>query len=347
MKPRISIALPVILIVAALFCVVFWLTRAKHPSVHHNPIAFDLDPDNDPGAVTATELRERLGPMPSARRQHRIGAVMKFFGNEYWQLLTQGMEDVIDAQGGTLIAHAGSSENDPEGQAEALLRLIDEKPDAIAISPQTTTNLTKGVARARAAGIVVVNIVESGAEGVEFLVGPRQYDAGAMAARFLMESHPGGGAFAVIAGPETAYAARQRTLGFRETLTDASYSIVKIVQADWDYHRAMSEALALLEGHEKLQGIYCNNDNMALGALEAVRRRNRAASVDLVGTDGIAEGVMAVREGELAATVDSHPLQTGKIVAEVIFRILEGQKVPRVVFSPQRLVSQMTFSQHE
>ena len=82
-----------------------------------------------------------------------------------------------------------------------------------------------------------------------------------------------------------------------------------------------------------LGGIYCNNDTMAMGALEAVVAAGSECVI--VGTDGTSEALESIRAGELDATVDFFPTTMGAIGVEMQIRKLAGQEVPKVIYAPQ------------
>ena len=76
---------------------------------------------------------------------------------------------------------------------------------------------------------------------------------------------------------------------------------------------------------------------MALGVEEAVKSSGKT-DILVVGVDGIGEAYNSIRKGEMAATVDSFPLYKGQIAVEAALRILGGQKIPRVIWTPQALI---------
>ena len=78
---------------------------------------------------------------------------------------------------------------------------------------------------------------------------------------------------------------------------------------------------------------------MALGVVEAVKAAGKAEQVAVFGTDGISDAYAAIRAGDLTGTVDSFPVLTGEIAIEVALRLVAGQKLPRVVATPQALIT--------
>jgi len=150
---------------------------------------------------------------------------------------------------------------------------------------------------------------------------------------------PEGGKVAVIEGQAGVYAAKQRTLGFNEALAGTNLSVVASASGDWDMQKSLDVASGIIRQHPDIKGFYCNNDIMALGVVEAVNNAGRRGKISVIGTDGIRPAYDSIRAGKMTGTVDSFPFATGQVAIEVAVRLLGGQSVPRVVFSPQNLVT--------
>jgi ribose transport system substrate-binding protein len=100
----------------------------------------------------------------------------------------------------------------------------------------------------------------------------------------------------------------------------------------------MNVASNILTTTPDLAAFYCCNDNMALGAVEALRAANLLGKVVVVGVDGTGDAYKSIKAGELTATVDQFPEKNGYAAVEVAIRILGGQKLPKVVSTPIEVV---------
>ena len=78
---------------------------------------------------------------------------------------------------------------------------------------------------------------------------------------------------------------------------------------------------------------------MALGVVEAVKAAGLQDKVVVFGTDGISDAYASIRAGELTGTVDCFPVLTGEVALEAALRLVAGQKLPRVVSTPQALIT--------
>jgi ribose transport system substrate-binding protein len=302
------------------------------------PPAARFDPDNEKDSINWDQLEAKFGPMPKPSKTYKIGSIMKFMGNPYWKLLAKGMEDQAKKYGLTFEVQAAQSESDQAGQLANMETMIEKGYDALLISPQTDTNLIPAVEKARKAGILLINVDDAVLEDAEHFIGPNQYENGINAAKYFIQQFPDGGKVAVIEGQAGVYAAKQRTKGFKDTLQGTKFEVVASVPGDWDRQKSLDAATTILQQYPDLKGFYCNNDTMALGVVEAVKNAGKMGSVLVIGTDGIGDAYDSIRADEMTGTVDSFPELTGNVAVDVALRLLEGQKIPRAVFSPQNLI---------
>ncbi|MGE4571816.1 MAG: substrate-binding domain-containing protein [Candidatus Izemoplasmatales bacterium] len=324
----------------------------REPIPTANPEGFN--PDTNEDAENYYDLREDLGAVPLLEGEYTFGGVAKAFENEYWRTLKTGMETGAAKfyEGGinvTIDMRSALGEGDQTGQLAIVQDMITRDYDAILVSPITDGNLVPGVEDALEAGIPVVNVNDGIVAIAPNFVGPNAYENGVLAAHYVGQQLGGAsaeGQVAIVTGMSGAFAARQRTAGFKETL-EASYPGIVVVEeqtANWSREEARNLANTWFTTYDgstpekTLDAIFANNDTMALGIVEANEANNNVDPI-IVGVDGISEAYDAIREGKLDATVDSFPLFKGQIAVEMAIRILAGQEVPRVVHTPQALIT--------
>lgn len=299
-----------------------------------------LNSDTEPDRMDWSDLEARLGPLPRPPEGTRVGAVSKTLTNEYWRSLGQGYQNVADAEGVAFTYQAAQSEGDQLGQLSIAENLVTEGFDALLLSPQTDANLVPAVEAAEAAGIPVLNVNDAVIPQARHYVGNVQRDNGVRVAQWFIDHRPEGGKVAVIEGQAGVYAAGQRTAGFTETAEGAGFEVVASVPADWSRELAYNNAATILQQHPDLVGFYANNDGMALGVVEAVKAAGLQEQVAVFGTDGISDAYASIRAGDLTGTVDSFPVLTGEVAMEVALRLIAGQDLPRVVATPQALITE-------
>ncbi|KJD43861.1 substrate-binding domain-containing protein [Paenibacillus terrae] len=306
-----------------------------------NAVAFN--PDEATGGIDLTQLREQFGPVPKPAGAIKLGGVSKAFENEYWRTLKEGMEiGTADMKSKgidiSIDVKAAQGESDEQGQLSIVKDMINKKYSALLLSPISDGNLTPGVEDANKAGIPVVNVNDGLIAIAPNYLGPKAIQNGELAAEWISGKIGGQGEVAIVIGMPKAFAARQRTAGFEQWIKENApgITIVEKQNADWDRAKAKDLAETWIKKHPDLKAIFANNDTMALGVVEAVKTSGK--DILVVGVDGTGEAYESIKKGELSATIDSFPKYKGQIAVEVTLRILGGQKIPRVIWTPQALI---------
>jgi ribose transport system substrate-binding protein len=307
--------------------------------VRENQVLEKFDPDREYDVESFDKVYKKNGPLVRIERQYRLGAVMKFFGNPYWQEVARGMKQRADDFSILIDIQAATSESSPDKQLRLMEIMISKGYDAILISPQTSKNLMPAIIQAHSKGILLVNIDDAVLDDVEYFVGSNNYQMGIHAAEYFIHRYPEGRQVALLKGLDGTYTAMQRSKGFSDRLVGTSINIVAQHNCDWNLQKALDTSLNILQNNPDIKGFYCNNDVMALGASEAVKRLNMEKNIDIIGTDGITAAYDAIKNGDLAATIDSFPYNTGLIAVDITLRILEGQQIPKMVFTPHQLIT--------
>lgn len=303
----------------------------------------EFNPDTDSDAVEFKEMRNSLGAVPKVEGTIKLGAVAKSFENEYWRTLKEGMEkgvEDIKNQGVDISIDVKSAqgEGDEQGQLSIVSDMINKKYSALLLSPISDGNLVPGVESALKENIPVVNVNDGIIANSPNYVGPRAIQNGELAAEWISNKIGGEGKVAIVVGMPKAFAARQRTSGFENWIKENApeIEIAEKQNADWDRSKSKELAEIWIKKHDDLKAIFCNNDTMALGVQEAINESGK--DILVVGVDGIGEAYDSIRKGELDATIDSFPTYKGQIAVEATLRVLGGQKVPRVIWTPQALI---------
>lgn len=186
--------------------------------------------------------------------------------------------------------------------------------------------------------IPTVNVNDGLISAADYFVGPDAYQNGELAAEWVSKKLGDKGDVAIVVGMAKAFAARERTAGFKGWIKDnkSGLNVVAEQNADWDRQKAKELASTWIQQKPDLKAIFCNNDDMALGVVEAVEEAK--ADILVVGVDGIGEAYDSIKAGKLDATVDSFGYYMSQVATEVTLRILDGQDIPRVVHTPQALI---------
>jgi ribose transport system substrate-binding protein len=133
---------------------------------------------------------------------------------------------------------------------------------------------------------------------------------------------------AIIEGIPTAFNGQQRRLGFEDAMKAAQMNIVGVQSGAWEMEKANGVAAAMLSEHPDLKAILCANDNMALGAVSAIKAAGKTGKVLVVGFDNISAIRPLLETGEVVATADQHADQLAVFGIEAALKILKGETPP-------------------
>lgn len=307
------------------------------------PQTEEFNPDTVEDSMTIEEIRQNLGDEVKVKSGLQLGAIAKSFSNEFWRNFKNGYEaaekSLKDAGVDAKIKVDGTTdESDEIGQQTMTDNLVNQGYNALMLSPISDSNLTSSVDNAKTKKIPTINVNDGLISAADYFVGPDAYQNGELAAEWVSKQLGDKGEVAIVVGMAKAFAARERTAGFKGWIKDnnSGLKVVAEQNADWDRQKAKELASTWIQQNPDLKAIFCNNDDMALGVVEAVEEAK--ADILVVGVDGIGEAYDSIREGKLDATVDSFGYYMSQVATEVTLRVLAGQDIPRVTHTPQALI---------
>lgn len=263
--------------------------------------------------------------------------ILKPLSNDFWATMKKGIEEEAAKQGVKVDVFAANTEEDTEGQLKILENCITKGYKAIGVAPLSPTNLINGIVEANKKGIYVMNIDEkidmdslkaAGGSVIAFATTDNE-KVGEKGAQYILDNLKDGGQVAIIEGKAGNASGESRKTGATKVFTDASnVTLVASQPADWDRQKALDTAASMLQANPDLKGIYCCNDTMALGALQAVKNAGKLGEIIVVGTDGAAEALTSVEEGELNATVAQNSAEIGATsLRRMIQAVKDAEKI--------------------
>ncbi len=221
------------------------------------------------------------------------------------------------AEGVTLIESDG--QNSAPKQTGDIEAAIVQGVNAIVISPLDVNALAPAVEQAVAAGIPVVTIDRrvDGVEGILAHVGADNVKGGEAQAEAIIAAFPDGAKIFHLQGQPGAGPAIDRNQGVHNILDGKDeYEIIFEQTANFNRAEALSVTEAGLAANGKPDVIVCANDDMALGAIEAVAAAGHT-DVMIYGFDALPEAIVAVRDGALAGTVEQFPGEQSRIAVRI------------------------------
>jgi len=260
----------------------------------------------------------------------------------------------LDAEAGRL----GVSVSVEDGQSNSAKQTADIEAaitggaQGIILAPNDVNALAPGVEEVIKAGIPIVTLdrrVDNAGVRVPH-VGADNVAGGRIMAQWVIDSFPNGARVLLITGQLGSSPSIDRTRGIKEALVaaGAKYQIVAEQSATWKREQGLTVTQNVLTslGGQSLQAVVAESDEMALGALEALRSSG-VAGVKVIGFDATPEALKLVRDGEMAATVEQSPMnQARTALQQLVAQIRQHTPMPGASIAPV-LITQSNVNQAE
>jgi inositol transport system substrate-binding protein len=212
--------------------------------------------------------------------------------------------------------------------------------NGIILAPTDVNALAPAVESVLKAGIPIVTVdrrVDHTSVGVPH-VGADNVAGGRSMAQWVIEHFPDGAHIVLISGQPGSSSAIDRTRGIEETLRAAGpkYQLIAEQSANWQRELGLTVTQNILTslGTQIPQAILCEDDDMALGALEALRTSG-ISNVKVLGFNATPEALARVRDGEMAATVEQSPVRQARAALEqLVARIRTHASMPGATITP-------------
>lgn len=224
-----------------------------------------------------------------------------------------------------------------ENQIEAIRKFIVQRVDVIGLSPIVETGWEEVFLEARAAGIPIILVDRRAAVPEDLYVtylGSDFLEEGRNAARVMADLVDGKARIVELVGTVGSAPANDRYAGFREILREHPGMVI-VDSASGDFTRARGREVmaAFLKKHgSAITAVYAHNDDMALGAIQAIEEYGLRPGVDIkiVSVDAARGAFEAMIAGKLNATVECNPL-LGQQFFELALKVVNGESVPKWV----------------
>lgn len=245
----------------------------------------------------------------------KVALIMKSLANEFFKTMEDGAKKHNSQHSSeyTLTTNGIKDEQDVARQIDLVEQTIAQKVDAIIIAPADSKALVPVCKKAMDAGIVVINIdnkldadvLKENKVTIPF-IGPNNRKGAELAGKKLASELKAGDNVAIVEGAPNAFNATQRKLGFEDAIKAAKLNVVTSQTGNWEMDKANQVVSGMITEHPDIKAIFCANDNMALGAVAALKAAGKLGKVKVAGFDNISAVHQLVQNGEIVATVDQH-----------------------------------------
>ncbi len=252
-----------------------------------------------------------------------IGLSVSTQNNPFFVSLVEGAEAKAEEDGVKLVVvDAG---DDAAKQASDVEDLISRNVSVLIINPVDSDAVTPAAQNAVSQGIKVISVdrMINNVE-VDCQIASDNVAGAKMATEYLIEQIGEGAKAAEIQGTPGASATIDRGEGFHEA-ADTSLDVVSSQTANFDRAEGMTVMENMLQSDSSIKGVFAHNDEMALGAVEAIAASGK--DIKVVGFDATDDAVAAVEAGRMLATVAQKPELMGATAVETAEKLINGEEV--------------------
>jgi len=265
----------------------------------------------------------------SAEGGKKIGIVLSTLNNPFFVSMKEGAEKKAKELGYEVVVL--DSQNDATKERSNVEDLVQQGIAVLIINPTDSDAVASSIAVANENKIKVIT-VDRKANGGEVVchVASDNIKGGEMAAEFILEKLNGKGNIVELQGIPGASATRDRGKGFHNIVDKKDgVKVVASQAADFDRQKGLTVTENIIQATPAFDAIFAHNDEMALGAIKAIKTANK--KVIVVGFDGNDDAKAAVASGELAATIAQKPDLMGAVAVENAVKVAKGETVEKEI----------------
>jgi ribose transport system substrate-binding protein len=282
------------------------------------------------------------GACNRGREEVTIALVTKAMDSEFWLMVAEGAKAGAAARPGVrLTIVAPDREINVDQQVSMLEDQVRRGVKALVVSPAGSAQVMSALELAASRGIPVV-LVDTDAPFAKKVsyIGTDNRRGGQLAAKCLVDRLAGKGEVALISGVPGNESQDARAQGFIDAVAQVpGLKLVAQQPANSERSLGLTVMENILTAHPDVKGVFATNDQMALGAMEALDARGLRGKVAIVGFDATKEAVQATVDGKLAGSVAQNPRAMGEKGVEAALAALDGRPVEKRIDTGTELVT--------
>ncbi|QPC86177.1 substrate-binding domain-containing protein [Mesorhizobium sp. NBSH29] len=268
-------------------------------------------------------------------------------GNPFWAAVEAGAMDMGKEIGAEVVVMSPPQESDVAAQIAQIEDMIAQGLDGIALAPTDPNALAPVVEAAKAANIPVVFIDTKGVnEGFTF-IGTDNASGAKLAADYICGKIEKGSEVAILQGIITQSTGQARAEGSKAGLEACGLKVVSEQTGEWDRAKGQAAMENIITGNPNIKAVFASNDNMALGAVEALKSAGKLADVMVVGFDANPDAAASVLAGEMTATIAQAPKNIGGFGVKALAELKAGKTIDPVIDTGTVLVDKSNAAEYK
>ncbi|GLS31903.1 ribose transport system substrate-binding protein [Mesorhizobium albiziae] len=268
-------------------------------------------------------------------------------GNPFWAAVEAGAMEKGKELGVEVVVMSPPAESDVAAQIAQIEDMITQGLAGIALAPTDPNALAPVVDAAKAKNIPVVFVDTKGTnEGITF-IGTDNAAGAKLAADYICGKIEKGSEVAILQGIITQSTGQARATGAKSGLEGCGLKVVAEQTGEWDRAKGQAAMENIITGNPNIKAVFASNDNMALGAVEALKSAGKLADVMVVGFDANPDAAASVLAGEMTATVAQAPKNMGGFGIQALVDLKAGKTIEAVIDTGTVLVDKSNAEQYK
>jgi ribose transport system substrate-binding protein len=299
-----------------------------------------------PAVVAAAVLAYGLSALPSqAQQKTTIGVSLAQDDNPFYIAMLRGIRDRAQELGWDVVTV--SANEDKAKQISGVQDLIARGVKGILISPIDAVGVNAAYDAAKAANVPIISVARGSTSPNQTLhVAMDEKQIGRDIAEWTAKAIGDEGKVAMLTGPSGVPTFRNLADGYTEVM--AKFPKIQIAfrsDGPLTRERGLKQAEDVMVANPDLKAIYAANDDVALGAMQAVIAAGRTDKTIVTGMNGVPPALRGIKDGTLAMTVELNPVQWGRLGVDTLAAYLKGEKVEPRVFIKHNIIDKNNIDQ--
>ena len=256
-----------------------------------------------------------------------IGLSISTQNNPFFVTLAEGAKKAAKQAGVPLTVVDAS--DDATKKVSDIEDLVSKNVSVLIVNPVDSDAVTGAVEAAIAKGVRVISVdrVVNGVD-IDCQIASDNVAGAELATQYIVDTLGENVKTAELVGTSGASAAIDRSQGFHN-IADKKLKVVASQTADFDRTQGMTVMENMLQADSSIQAVFAGNDEMALGAVEAISGAKK--DVLVVGFDATDDAIEAIRQGRMGATIAQQPDLIGSTAVENAIRLTKGESIPKEI----------------
>lgn len=257
----------------------------------------------------------------------KIGLSVSTLNNPFFVDLRDGAEAAAEEKGFEVIT--SDAQDDSSTQLNDVEDMLQQDIDVLLINPTDSDAVGSAIGLANAEDVPVITVDRNAEDGeVVTHIASDNVEGGEMAAEFLKEQLGEEGELVELEGIPGASATRERGKGFHNVIDEEDdIDVVANQSANFDRTEGLSVMENILQSNNEIDAVFSHNDEMALGAVEALDAKGVLDDVLVVGFDAIGDAKEAIEDGDMDASIAQQPDLIGETAIDAAESIVNDEKI--------------------